>query len=368
MHRARARGTIAILAAALALLAGDTRAQSPGASVTLTGGWSIDDDLTPGLTPSTLEPGWLAGLQTEFYPGGGALGIRLAGFYTRRALEDTGDEYDVLTANLGLTLRAFPLRSAGSLTPYLALAAGGTRYAAAGGAPVFAEGVFGADPVYRAHATAAVGFDLPVAYRTALRLEVGDRVIFPSVGESPDPDGFPTVHTPVILLGLQYGFAMPPRRRPIRRPAPPPAPVREEPVRDTVAEVAPDTVPAPQPDTAGAASPDTVPAPVQAPEAAAGQPVFTVQLQDLLGRSTARRWGERAMARGLPAWYVDIEIAGTAASRLRLGAVATEAEARQLAEAVQRVFGWSVTVERIGPDETVPTDALGRTRDFLAGS
>lgn len=352
MHRARARGTIAILAAALALLAGDTRAQSPGASVTLIGGWSIDDDLTPGLAPSTLEPGWLAGLQTEFYPGGGALGIRLSGFYARRALEDLDDEYGLLTANLGLTLRSFPLRSLGSLQPYLALTAGGTRYAAVEGAPAFGDGAFGADPVYRVHATAAAGFDVPVAYRTALRLEVGDRVIFPSVGESPDPDGFPTVHTPVILLGVQYGFAMPPRRRPTRRPAPPPAPVREEPVRDTVVEVAP----------------DTVPAPVQAPEEAVGQPVFTVQLQDILGRSTARRWGERAMARGLPAWYVDIEIAGTAASRLRLGGVATEAEARQLAEAVQRVFGWTVTVERIGADDTVPTDALGRTRDFLAGS
>ncbi len=368
MHRARARGTIAILAAALALLAGDAHAQSPGASVTLIGGWSIDDDLTPGLAPSTLEPGWLAGLQTEFYPGGGALGIRLSGFYARRALEDLDDEYGLLTANLGLTLRSFPLRSLGSLQPYLALTAGGTRYAAVDDAPAFGDGAFGADPVYRVHATAAAGFDVPVAYRTALRLEVGDRVIFPAVGESPDPDGFPTVHTPVILLGVQYGFAMPPRRRPARRPAPPPAPVREEPVRDTVAEVAPDTVPAPEPDTARAAPPDTMPAPVQAPEEAVGQPVFTVQLQDLLGRSTARRWGERAMARGLPAWYVDIEIAGTAASRLRLGAVATEAEARELAETVQRVFGWTVTVERIGADDTVPTDALGRTRAFLAGS
>jgi cell division septation protein DedD len=100
--------------------------------------------------------------------------------------------------------------------------------------------------------------------------------------------------------------------------------------------------------------------------AAAGAPAFTVQIESFLERPTARRWAERAEAEGLPAWNLDVELAGTPASRLRIGATATEEEALRLVRAVERQFGWSATVQRIHGGEAVPTNAMERTRDFLA--
>lgn len=363
MTHSRGCGAVWVAATAVVLLTGGAQAQSPGVTATVVGGWSLDRDISPGLnTPTILEQGWLAGLQADFYPGGGALGIRVAGFFAPKDLQDTDpvSRYELVTANVGLTFRLLPLESLGSMIPYLALTAGGTRFRSRDGAPAFGGGDFGDDPVYRFHATAALGFDIPLIHPLALRVEGGDRVIFPSIGDSPEVTGFPAVHTPLILVGLQTRFAMPPRRRPVRRPAP----VRESP--EVVAEAEPeqqarDTVPTRVPEPA-AEQPAEEPAP-----AAAGATAFTAQIESFLDRSTARRWADRAEAQGLPAWYLDVELAGTPASRLRVGAVATEAEARRLAVAVEQEFGWTVVVQRISGNDAVPAGALDRTRDFLAG-
>lgn len=362
MHPSRAFSAVRLAIALAVVLAGGVRAQSPGITLTAAGGWSDEGNLTPGLTPTVLEPGLLMGLQADLYPGAGVFGVRIGGFYSRRALEESPDEYDMLTANLGFVLRTFPIRTLGSLQPYVTLTGGGTRYSAVDGAPPFGDGAFGADPVYRVHASAALGFDLPVTYRIALRLEAGDKVIFPSVGDSPDPEGFPTVDTPVILLGLQYRLALPPPRRPARRPPPvQPAPAPEA-REDTAA--ARDTARVVQAAEEGVPEEVVEPVPAETP---VGPPGFTVQVESYLGRSTARRWGGRAADAGLPVWYLDVVLGQTEASRLRIGATATEAEARDLAVAVQEAFGWSVTVEPIGDDDAVPPDAVRRTQDYLAG-
>lgn len=362
MTHGRGRGVLWVAATAIVLLGGGARAQSPGVTTTVIGGWSIDRDITPGIEPGTvLEEGWLAGLQADFYPGGGALGIRLGAFFSPKDLRDTDPaaRYDLVTADVGFTFRLLPVESLGSMIPYLALTAGGTRFQSRNDAPAFGGGAFGADPVYRFHGTASLGLDIPLIHPLALRVEGGDRVIFPSVGDSPEVEGFPAVHTPVILLGLQTRFAMPPRRRPARRPPPVDETAavvaqreREQPERDTVPAQVPEPI---------AEQPVDVPAP-----AAADAPAFTVEVESFLGRSTARRWAERAEAEGLPAWILDLDLAGTPASRLRIGAAATEEEAVRLAGAVEQEFGWTVTVQRITRGEAVPMNALQRARDFLA--
>lgn len=363
MTHGRGRGALWVAATAMVLLGGGARAQSPGVTTTLIGGWSLDRDITPGIEPGTvLEDGWLAGLQADFYPGGGALGIRLSGFFSPKDLQDTDPvaRYDLVTADVGFTFRLLPVESLGSMIPYLALTAGGTRFQSRNDAPAFGDGAFGADPVYRFHATASLGLDIPLIHPLALRVEGGDRVIFPSVGDSPEVKGFPTVHTPVILVGLQTRFAMPPRRRPARR-APP--------VDETPAVVAEREAVQAERDTVGAGVREPMaeqPVDVAAP-AAADAPAFTVQVESFLGRSTARRWAQRAEGEGLPAWTLDVDLAGTPASRLRIGAAATEQEAVRLAAAVEQEFGWTVTVQRITGGEALPTNVLQLTRDFLAG-
>lgn len=365
MTHSRGRGVVWVAAIALALSGGVARAQSPGITTTVVGGWSIYNDMTPGIDPGTiLEEGWLAGLQADFYPGGGALGIRLAGFFSPKDLQGTDPvaRYELVTADVGLTVRLRPVESLGSMIPYLAVTAGGTRFQSRDGAPAFAGGAFGEDPVFRFHGTAALGFDIPLIQPLALRLEGGDRVIFPSIGDSPEVDGFPAVHTPLILVGIQTRFAMPPRRRPVRQPPPlqqtgevvaepePEQPERDQQVRDSARAEVPEVV---------AEQPALAPA-------AAGAAAFTVEIESYLGRSTARRWAERAEAEGLPAWYLDLDLAGTPASRLRIGATATEEQARRLASAVEQEFGWTVTVQRIHGGDAVPADAMDRTRAFLA--
>ncbi|MFW5947876.1 MAG: hypothetical protein ACOCUW_05230, partial [Gemmatimonadota bacterium] len=185
------------LAFGVLVLAPGAAAQSVRATTTLLGGWSTHGDLTPGLTPTVLADGWLAGFQAEIYPAAGPVGIRLDGFYTRRGLEDDGGDYNAFTADLGLTVRVPPLRSVGGIQPFGAITAGATMYRSVDDAPPFGAGAFGGDPVYRGHVTVGLGIDRELTYRTGLRIELADRIVFPSVGESPDTEGFPSVHTPM---------------------------------------------------------------------------------------------------------------------------------------------------------------------------
>ncbi|NIP82667.1 MAG: hypothetical protein GWM90_26990, partial [Gemmatimonadetes bacterium] len=193
----------AALALLLATLAGSLAAQSHRAAITVTGGRSVHDDLTPGLAaPTILESGWVTGLQAEAWLGSGRVGVRLNGLYARRPLEDEAAEYTVTSGDLDLLLRLLPTEVGRWFSPYLAAGGGLTRYAAADSVAPIADGAYGEDPV-RVHGLAGIGADIGVGHRAGLRLEVADQIVFPSIGESPPTVGLPSTHNLVMTAGLQ---------------------------------------------------------------------------------------------------------------------------------------------------------------------
>lgn len=325
-------------------LQAEGQSRIPGLTVTVAGAYSVDGDLTPGLTGvnTVLEPGWGAGLQLEHYAGSGLLGIRIGGTYTTRVLDGGTDEYTLIGADLGGMIR--PPLLGDIARPYVALTLGAVMYQAAEGAPAFGDGEFGPDPVIRGNVTPSIGLDISIIRWLGLRLEVGDRITLPSIGFSPPTDGFPVVHTPVALAGLQYRFGVSAQRLPARRRQPPPEPEPE-----------PEVEPEPEPE------PEMEPE----PEPAAAPAGFTVQVGTYLTPGTARRWGERLARRGIPVWYIDGQLGGTDVARLRAGAVASEADARQLADIISASFGWDTSIEPIGGDDSVPADAMAQTQEFL---
>ena len=347
-----------VLALVLAVPAAPTQGQSrvPGLTVTLLGGASWDGDMEVSDANTKLEAGWLTGLQLEHYVGSGLLGLRLAGTYTQRENTDATGEWNVLGADLGMLIR--PALLGESVHPYGVVSLGATMYQSATGSPPFGDGAFGDDPVYRARATVGLGLDISFVPQLGLRLEGADQITFPSVGESPPADGVPVAHAAIALVGLQYRFGVTPDRmtRPRPRPAPEPEP---EPVQE------PEQPDEPEPEPRQEAAPEPAPQPEPAQEPTAEAATFTVQVGTFLTPGTARRWGERLERRGIPVWYLDRTLGGTDVSRLRAGALSSEAAARQLAEIIRSSFGWDTSVEEIGPDEPVPADAVARTRELL---
>ena len=341
------------------------QAPVPGLTVTLFGGASFDGELAPGLSVNTtLETGWVAGTQIEHYVGTGLLGFRVGGLYASRVLEDGSGKFDVAQFDLGGLVRPRILTGIEALQPYGALTLGGTVYMAVPGSPTLGGGAFGADPVIRGHVLPTVGMDIVFAPWLGARLEAGDRITFPSVGQSPPTNGTPIVHTPVVVLGLQYrlGAGPPNRREPERRTEPeePEEPTVEEVVEEPEAPAEPEPEPEAEPDTAAAPAPaaaETAEAPAEA--------AYTVQVGTYLTPATARRWGERMTQRGIPVWYLDRTLGGSDVSRVRAGAAATEAELQPLLEIIEDEFGWDASIEAIGPADEVPPDAVTRTRELL---
>ena len=359
MRRAPACRPIWALAliALLFPLAAQGQTRIPGLTITAAGGYSQDGDLTPGLTTvnTTLEPGWLAALQIEHYAGSGLLGFRIGGSYTSRQLDDGSAEYGVIGLDLGGMIR--PPLFGDRVRPYAAVTLGAVMYQAASGSPPLGGGQLGRDPVIRGNVTPSVGVDISIIPQLGVRLEAGDRITMPSIGFSPSADGFPIAHTPLGIAGLQYRFGVSPRRA-ARRPEPAPRPRQPEPQPEAEA---------PEPEAEPPAEPEPAPEPqpiTPEPETPAGAEL-TVQVGTYLTPSTARRWGARLERRGIPIWYLDGELGGTPVSRVRAGAVASEAEARELARIISTSFGWETTVEVIGQDEPVPADAVSDTREFL---
>jgi cell division septation protein DedD len=348
------------------LLAAAVAAQEPTSMVGFAAGASFDDDLTPGLSLNTaLEPGWLLGANGEWYPGGGRLGVRAATLLGRRGLDEGDGTYTVITGELGLVVRAGALPALGYISPFIALTGGGTLYAAAQDSPVFGRGQFGDDPVGRVHLSPSIGFDNALSTRVGIRLEAGDRIVFPAVGESPTTQGTPRVHIPFFLAGVQLRFGTPtgaePPRPVVAAPAAPPDAAGEPAVPSPAPDTAEaDATPAGPEEQAGAEPP--VPEEAAPPEAAV---LYTVQVADLVETATAVRWSERLEARDIPAWRIDQEIQGMAVSRLLVGAASTEEAAGVLADLLDRAFGWPVSVRPVRPDESVPPDALERTRAVL---
>jgi hypothetical protein len=369
-----------LAAAFLGLAAGPTtaRPQDARAALTAVGGGSTYDDLTPGMDPTVLGSGWLAGVQAEAWLLGGRTAIRLNGQYARRSPETGADVYAVAAGDADLLVRILPVRSGRILAPYIVGGAGATGFFGSDGTPALGAGAYGTDPVIRPHLLVGAGIDLASWQRVGARIEVGDRIVFPSFGESPETQGLPAVHNLMVVAGLQLrlgslsgGMPARPRPRPRRTPAPvaPPTTPAVEAGRDRVAasgsaEGEADAVPAPQGEDEGRVRP-----PVSTDGSAAPhqeRPVFTVQLGSFVETETAVRWGERLEALGLPVWLIDLEIQGEGVRRIRVGATTAEADARRLAEALEARLGWSTRVDRIGASEAVPPGALDRTRTYLA--
>ncbi len=383
-----------LLAATLmaALSAAPTAAQSHRGAITLTGGGSMPGDLGPyPSSPAQFQPGWLTGLQLERWLGSGRLGLRFDGMWTQRELDEAGASmYNVFAAQTDLLFRFRRPRAGNAFVPYFGLGLGATYFEGVASTGTLLGGLYG-DPVIRAHFTPALGVDLFASRRSGIRFEVGDQIILPSVGQSPPASGLPMVHNLVVTLGFQMRTGSLDNRMadeaPMPRPAVADAPASESeaadaPTREELAqrltarerEVARlqarvDSLErALQSGAAGSAmAAEPAPEPVQAPmpQAADDNARFTVQVGSFIEAATADRWVARLRGRGLPVWRSDTEVQGQKVSRVRVGALATESEARTLADALDREYGWPVWVDQIHDGEPVPANAVTRTRDVL---
>lgn len=381
----RARSFLASLSALLLLaITTSLPAQDHGAALGVTGGWSRPGDLTPGFaTPTELEPGWSAGFQVEGWPGKGRVGIRASGSYGSRSVAGEPDQaYDLLSGDLALLIRMLPQRDRPWVVPFVSIGAGASLFSA-DGAPPLGDGQYGSDPVLRPAAVAGAGFDLLPSGRFGLRIEAADRIIFPSVGESPPHSGTPMAHNLEVTAGVQLRLGSPPgptavaiRTRGIRgarsREADAPAATASD--RD---EAALGATAGAGPEEARGSEQAREPQQVResgvtrAPEREGArertEQLFTVQLGSSMDEETARRWQERLRGYQLPVWITVTEVSGARINRLRVGVLPNEVEARGLARKLAAEFGWSTAVDRVGADERTPADAVSATRAFLWG-
>ena len=131
--------------ALVALLAAPAGAQNHRFAANLGGGWSQPADMTPGFpTTTTLEPGWVAGLQLEAWPGSGQIGLRLGSSYMTRALEeDPASEYDVYSADLSFLIRLLPAGRGRWVAPYVTFGGGAAAYTAGEGTLPLGGGAYG---------------------------------------------------------------------------------------------------------------------------------------------------------------------------------------------------------------------------------
>lgn len=322
---------VILLLLGLLLPAGSAEAQSHRTSLTVLGGASNHQDLTSGLDFRTeLQTGWIAGIQAERWLGEGRAGVRLNGLVTQRMLKFAPGDYNVYSADLDLLVRLLSPRPDRVAAPYVALGVGATRYASVAGSPVFARGIFGSNPVHRAHLLAGLGVDVPSSGRLGLRLEAADKIVLPSVGRSPETAGFPMAHNLVLTAGLQLRMGAP----------------RETQVADRPSAIV--TIEDRRADPVG------------------GQALYTVQIFTFVEAATADRWAARLRERNVPVWLLDSVLQGQRVSRVRVGALESEAEARSLAATLERDYGWTAWVDRIEADEPMQANAVRETRAFLS--
>lgn len=366
------------------LLAGPLSGQDHQSAIGLAVGGSMHGDLTPGIDPGVqFKPGWVAGLQAEYWFGEGRLGVRASSLYTQRRLDtDAWAAYNVFMNDVDLMVRLLDPDYRRTYFPFVAVGLGATHYAGVGGTPPLGNGVYGDYPV-RLHVLASVGVDVASSATTGLRFEVGDQIVLPSVGYSPDFKGLPNVHNLVatavvqLRMGRLVGRSV---RQPVR-----PAPVVQE-------------TPRPEPRQEQAAERDTAmaelqsrvtslnreitrlelwieelqdrldrePAPVAVPDE--GVAVYTVQVGAFLDPDRADQLVERVRSYGIPVWRYDAVARGMTFSRVRAGAAVSEAQAERLAALIQRQQGLPVWVDEIDPGETVPAGAVASTRRYLEQS
>lgn len=168
-------------------------------------GGSAHGDLTPGIPATTrLEPGWVMGLQYEYWFGRGQIGVRANTLFTQRMLDDpVWSDYNVFKADVDLMVRLLSPDSDRAVAPFAALGVGGTHYGTVAGSAPIASGRYG-ENVVRAHILASLGLDITTTSSTGLRVEVGDNIVLPALGYAPTVSGFPLVHNLVATIALQW--------------------------------------------------------------------------------------------------------------------------------------------------------------------
>lgn len=387
----------AVALALVALIAAPAGAQNHRFAFGAGGGWSQPADLTPGFPSSTtLEPGWVAGLQLEAWPGAGQVGLRLGGTYMTRAVEEAPTlEYGVVSADLSFLVRLLPAGRARWVTPYVSFGGGAAAYMGSGSTPPLGGGAYGDDPVIRAMAVAGGGLDLLPYERFGLRLEAVDRIILPSLGQGPDTDGLPVSQGPQAMAVLQLRAGRindAPRivaAQPVAaQPAPAPAPAARAPaatqapagpspeetalkerLQDSQRRIAllaerVDSLEGALGDAQAAAAPAPTRAPMARNEAFDG-PLFTVQVGAFVEEATAVRWAQRLRARSLPVWVTPAVVRGQRVSRVRIGALPSASEADGLARMLKARYGWPVWVDRVADNSAIPADAVDATRVYV---
>ena len=400
----------------LLAMAAPLAAQDHRTALGISGGWSAMDDLAPGLaTPAFFEAGWIAGVQLEAWTGSGRVGLRLDGSYAPRALDGAPEIYRLANASLDLLIRPLRAEPGRVIAPFIALGAGALHVDATDGAAILAGGAYGDDPATFAAATAGLGFDIARSRRFGLRLEAVDRIIFPSIGESPPTSGLPLVHTIHVQTALQIrggriseaptviAAARPAPAAPVASPEPM-APAEEPVVAEPKVEEP--VVAAPKAEAAAMSAEETAwvraelerldalrsqeltrlesridelesrlsrseravaarPAPVD--EDLGPGPYYTVQVGAFVEVATALRWEERLRAVGLPAWLTDAVVKGQAVKRVRVGMLPSLDEAKSLARVLQLEYGWPTWVDRVSKDTPVEGHTISSTRTFLRG-
>ena len=343
-------------------------------AVGLTVGGSMHSDLTPGLSSTTqFQSGWISGLQYEHWLGNGRAGIRFNTLFTQRLLDSSpGGDYNVFMADVDAMLRILPPADDRVLSPFVAAGLGAVHYGSVAGTGPLARGVYG-DNVVRPHILASVGADIGFPGTFGVRVEIGDQIIFPSVGYSPSFSGFPNVHNLLATVALLYRFGPPGPGPATPTPAPEPARAHEAPgtsvieahlaqierLESRVAEL-----------NRQVDSLQTVIAQLRrrVPEAAPeprGRAAYTVQVGAFLDPDRADRLTAELRADGVPTWRWDAVTRNRTFSRVRVGALQTREQAEQLARLLQQEKGLSFWVDRIEPEEDVPAGAVGETRAYL---
>lgn len=397
MVRRAGAGLVILLAALAAGSTSDLAGQTHAGAIGLTLGGSVHGDLTPGLSRTTeFESGWIAGLQYERWIGTGRVGVRLSTLFTQRLLDSSpGGDYNVFMGDVGAMVRILPVREDRRVSPFAALGLGATHYGSVAGSGPLAGGVYGENAT-RLHLLVSIGADVATSGAFGLRAELGDEIIFPSIGYSPSFNGFPNVHNLLATVAIQYRIgrlsgpgdaATRPVSRPPAMPSPEPGPepeqageeaARPSPVVERLrAEV--DSLESRvaelqrQVDSlqnriaelegqAQAEAADTAPAP---PEASAQRAVYTVQISAFLDPERADRLTAEMQADGVPTWRWDAVTRNRTFSRVRVGALPTREAAERLARFLAREKGLSFWVDRIEPAEDVPPGAVDETLAYL---
>jgi hypothetical protein len=302
-------------------------AQSYRTALGVTGAWSGAGDLTPGLElESVLEDSWVAGAQYEIWPGSRRAGIRLSTSFAAREMAAGSGSFLVVAADLGLMVRPLPAHRDRVIAPFLAVGAGPVVYIADADGPPLGAGAYGDDPVVRLAVVPSIGVDLFTAFRVGLRLELGDQIVFPSVGQSPEIEGgVPRVHNPMARAAAQIRFG---------RAAPRPTVARAPPAAATS-------------DDAGA--------------------LYTVRVATLPGRTMAERWAERLEEIPLHVWFTDGRELGRRVTHVQLGLVDSPDSAELLAIRLRRDFGYETRIEELPAWQDVPADAIVVTLRYIHG-